>query len=312
MRIVEHWQGLAPTDRGAALALGNFDGVHLGHQAVIDLARTAASRLDAPLGILTFEPHPRQFFNPVAPAFRLMNAASRAHRLEKLGVSHLYQLPFTAALAGMTAEAFVRDVLALGLGVRQVVVGTDFRFGKGRTGTATDLAAIGSALGFATTIADLVAHGGTEVSSTSIRAALSDGRPRDAAAMLGHWHRIEGTVIHGEKRGRTLGFPTANMALTGLHLPRLGIYAVKADVLTGPQTGSYFGAASLGTRPMFGDNQPNLETYLLDFTGDLYGQSLSVALVDFLRPEATFASLDAFLAQMQADCDMARQILTSL
>ena len=308
MQIHHHWQGLAQAARGASVAMGNFDGVHLGHQSVIDRAR----RSDMPLGIVTFEPHPRQHFAPDAPAFRLMNAEARANRLAKLGVTALYELPFDATLAGLSPEDFARAVLAEGLGVAHVVVGADFCFGKGRRGTAADLQALGQRFGFAVTIAPLLAVGGVEVSSTAIRTALAEGRPRDAATMLGHWHRIEGAVIHGEKRGRELGYPTANMSVAGLHLPRLGVYAVRADVLTGPQAGSYMGAASLGVRPMFGVNQPNLETFLLDFTGDLYGQHLSIGFVDFLRPELKFDGLPALITQMEADCTKARQILSAL
>ena len=288
--------------------MGNFDGVHLGHRSVIDLAR----RPGVPLGVVTFEPHPRQVFAPDAPPFRLMNAEARANRLAKLGVEALYQLPFDAALAGLSPEAFARDVLAGGLGVSHVVVGADFCFGKGRAGKAADLQALGARFGFDVTVAPLLAVGGVEVSSTAIRAALAEGRPRDAAAMLGHWHRIEGEVIHGEKRGRELGYPTANMSVDGLHLPRLGVYAVKVDILTGPQAGTYAGAASLGVRPMFGENRPNLETFLLDFKGDLYGQHLSVAFVEFLRPELKFDGLEALIVQMDADCARAREILAAV
>jgi riboflavin kinase/FMN adenylyltransferase len=287
--------------------MGNFDGVHRGHQAVIDLARGAA-----PLGIVTFEPHPRQFFAPEAPPFRLMNAEARANRLARLGVEHLFQLPFDSALASLSPNDFVTQVLSDGLGVSHVVVGADFCFGKGRKGTASDLASLCKAAGIRTTIAPLVTEGGTEISSTSIRQALSDGHPRDAQAMLGHWHRIEGEVLHGAKRGRELGYPTANMSVDGLHLPRLGVYAVLVDILTGPQRGAYHGVASLGVRPMFGVNQPNLETFVFDFAGDLYGHHLSVALVDFLRPEMKFDSLDALVAQMDADCAKARAILSAL
>lgn len=308
MRIHHHWQGLDPDARSASVAMGNFDGVHLGHQSVINLAR----RPDAPLGIVTFEPHPRQFFAPDAAPFRLMNPGARANRLAKLGVQHLYELPFDAALASLTPEAFARDVLADGLGIAHVVVGADFCFGKGRKGTAADLQSLGAQYGFSTTIAPLLSVSGTEVSSTAIRTALTEGRPRDAAAMLGHWHRIEGEVIHGEKRGRELGYPTANMSVDGLHLPRLGVYAVKVDILTGPQTGSYMGAASLGVRPMFGVNRPNLETFLFDFKGDLYGQHLSIAFVDYLRPELKFDGLDALITQMESDCTKARAILSAL
>lgn len=308
MRVHHHWQGLGIEARGASVAMGNFDGVHLGHRSVIDLAR----RPGAPLGIVTFEPHPRQVFAPDAPPFRLMNAEARANRLAKLGVDQLYQLPFDKTLASLTPDAFARDVLAEGLGVSHVVVGADFCFGKGRAGTAADLTALGKEHGFDVTIAPLLSVGGREVSSTAIRQALSEGRPRDAAAMLGHWHRIEGAVIHGEKRGRELGYPTANMSVDGLHLPRHGVYAVKVDILSGPQAGAHIGAASLGVRPMFGENRPNLETFLFDFAGDLYGHHLSIAFVDFLRPELKFDSLDTLIAQMEADCTQARAILTAL
>ncbi len=302
-----HWQGLDPSARGASVAMGNFDGVHRGHQSVIDVART-----DAPLAIITFEPHPRQFFAPQSPAFRLMNAEARANRLARLGVEYLFQLPFDAALAAFSPEGFVKAVLAEGLGISHVVVGADFCFGKGRAGNAQDLATLCDAHGIRTTIAPLVADNGTEISSTNIRRALTDGRPRDAAAMLGHWHRIEGEVLHGEERGRELGYPTANMSVDGLHLPKLGVYAVLVDILTGPHAGSYHGAASLGVRPMFGENRPNLETFLFDFKGDLYGQHLSVALVDFLRPELKFDGLPALITQMDTDCQKAREILSAL
>lgn len=309
MRIIRHWQDLPAPDRGASLAIGNFDGVHRGHQAVLDIARTAA---DAPLGVLTFEPHPREFFAPDAPPFRLMNAEARANRLAKLDVSHLYELPFGYDIAGLDPRDFASRILSQGLGAVHVVVGADFRFGKGRSGTADDLAALGAELGFGVSTANLLAAPEGEISSTAIRQALSEGNPRLAQTMLGHWHRIEGEVIHGHKRGRDLGYPTANMSVAGLHLPRFGVYAVRVDVLTGPHRGSYDGAASMGVRPMFGENQPNLETFLFDFQGDLYGEHLSVALVEFLRPELTFDGLPGLIAQMDADCSRARDILRSL
>ncbi|EYD72666.1 bifunctional riboflavin kinase/FAD synthetase [Limimaricola hongkongensis] len=309
MRILSDFTGLAPTDRGAAAAIGNFDGVHLGHLSVIDLARAEAERLGAPLGVMTFEPHPREYFAPDAPPFRLMNRAARAHRLEKLGVGRLYELRFDAALAALSPEDFAAEVIAEGLGLRHVVVGADFRFGKGRAGDAAMLRDLGKRHGFGVTIAPLVAFDQGEVSSTAIRAALSEGRPRDAARMLGHWHRLEGVVAHGEKRGRELGYPTANMAIDGLHMPKFGVYAVKIDVLDGPHAGSYDGAASIGVRPMFGENHPNCETYIFDFKGDLYDAEISVALVEYLRGEETFDGLDALIAQMDADCLRARKVL---
>jgi riboflavin kinase/FMN adenylyltransferase len=309
MHIIRDTAYVDPNDRGAAVAIGNFDGVHLGHQAVIDLARKAAHAAQAPLGILTFEPHPRSYFAPDADPFRLMNAEAKASRMEKLGIEKLYEVPFNEALAALTPREFAQTIIADRLGLAHVVVGEDFCFGKNRAGTAADLARFGAEMGFAVTIAPMMHVADVEVSSTAIRAALSDGRPRDVAAMLGHWHRIEGEVIHGEQRGRELGFPTANMSIAGLHPPKFGVYAVKVDVRDGLHAGSYEGAASIGTRPMFGENLPNCETYLFDFKGDLYGATLSVALVDYLRPELKFDGLDALIAQMDRDCDQARDCL---
>lgn len=310
MRIVRDHRFVAPQDKGASVAIGNFDGVHLGHQSVIDLARQAGP--DAPLGVLTFEPHPREFFAPDSAPFRLMGRDARAHRLEKLGVTRLYELNFNTALSGLTPQGFARDVIVDGLGLKHVVVGSDFCFGKGRAGTASDLQAFGTRMGFGVTIAPLLERSEHTISSTAIRRALTQARPRDAAAMLGHWHRIEGPVISGEQRGRELNYPTANMSIAGLHPPAFGVYAVLVDVLDGPHAGSYHGAASLGVRPMFDGEVPNLETFLFDFSGDLYGAQVSVGLVEYLRGEAKFDSLGALIAQMDADCAQARRILNAL
>jgi len=305
LRIHTDWKGLSADARGATIAMGNFDGVHLGHRSVIDHARAA---IDAPLGVVLFEPHPREVFQPDAPPFRLMNAESRANRLARLGVDHLYQLPFGPVLAGLTPEKFACEVLVEGLGVRHVTVGADFRFGKGRAGDAGVLAQLGRDMGFGVTIAPLIGES-DRYSSSAIRTALSEGRPDEAARMLGHWHRIEGEVLHGDARGRELGYPTANMALDHLHRPAFGVYAVMVDVLTGPHRGSYKGVASLGVRPTFGVNKPNLESYIFDFSGDLYGEHLSVALVSYLRPELKFDDLDALIMQMDADSAQARKLL---
>jgi riboflavin kinase / FMN adenylyltransferase len=309
MRRHATYLGLSSGDRGAAVGIGNFDGVHLGHQAVLAMARAAAAEIDAPLGVVTFEPHPRSYFQPDAPAFRLMTAAARARRLEKLGIRQLYELPFGNDLARMTAGEFVERVLVEGLAVRHLVAGADFRFGKGRAGDGSLLRRLGERHGFGVTIVPLVSAGEADVSSTAIRTALSEGRPEVAARMLGHWHRIEGDVAHGDKRGRGLGFPTANLDMAGLHLPRYGVYAVTADVLAGPHRGRYPGAASIGERPTFGVNRPNLEVHLLDFDGELYGAPLSVALVAFLRPELRFDRVEALVEQMRRDVAEAREVL---
>ncbi|WP_299848077.1 bifunctional riboflavin kinase/FAD synthetase [uncultured Roseovarius sp.] len=309
MRIIRDYDYLDPSDRGASVAIGNFDGVHIGHRTVIDLARKAADADNAPLGILTFEPHPREYFAPDARPFRLMGPEARAHRLEKLGVQRLYELNFNAALSALSPREFAQNVIHDGLGLTHVVVGADFCFGKGRAGNANHLQEFGAEMGFGVTITELLEGQQGQVSSTAIRTALSEGRPDDAAAMLGHWHRIEGPVVGGEQRGRELGYPTTNMSIEGLHPPKFGVYAVFVDVLDGPHKGSYRGAASLGVRPMFNGEIPNLETFIFDFSGDLYGADLSVALVEYLRPEETFESLEAFIAQMDADCARARDIL---
>ena len=261
---------------------------------------------------MTFEPHPRSYFSRDPNPFRLMNAESRANRLAKLGVEKLYEIPFNAALAQLSPREFAQTVIADQLGLKHVVVGADFCFGKGRSGTVTDLQTFGAEMGFGVTIAPLLTHENGNVSSTAIRDALTDGRPGDAAAMLGHWHRIEGKVIRGDQRGRELGYPTANMSIAGLHPPKFGVYAVKVDVLDGAHKGTYDGAASIGVRPMFGENTPNCESFLFDFKGDLYGATLSVALVDYLRPELKFDGLDALITQMGVDCDTARKILKNV
>lgn len=310
MRIISDYQFTDEQDRGATAAIGNFDGVHLGHLSVIDMARAAAP--DAPLGIVTFEPHPRAYFAPKSPPFRLMSSAARASRLAKVGVDRLYQLPFNTALAALTPFDFADKVLHQGLGLAHVVVGADFCFGQGRKGTADDLKTYGQRLGFGVTIAPLMEQTEQTISSTAIRRALTDARPRDAAAMLGHWHRVEGPVIGGEQRGRELGYPTANMSIDGLHPSAFGVYAVLADVLDGPHEGSYHGIASMGVRPMFGENKPNLETFIFDFKGDLYGANVSIALVEHLRGEEKFDSLDALITQMDADSAQARAILAAL
>ena len=312
MRIIRDTVFIDPTDRGAAAAIGNFDGVHIGHRAVIDLTRKAAKAAKAPLGIMTFEPHPRSYFSREDTPFRLMSAEAKANRLAKLGVEKLYEVPFNEALASLTPREFAQTIIADQLGLKHVVVGADFCFGKDRAGTVADLQRFGAEMGFGVTIAPIVSIDTSNVSSTAIRQALTDGKPRAAAAMLGHWHRIEGAVIRGDQRGRELGYPTANMSISGLHPPKFGVYAAKVDVLDGPHKGTYDGAASIGVRPMFGENVPNCETFIFDFKGDLYGTILSVALVDYLRPELKFDGLDALITQMDADCAKAREILSDV
>lgn len=304
MKVIEGLNAVPEEDRGASAAIGNFDGVHRGHQAVLDLARGRG-----PLGVVTFEPHPREVFAPDAPPFRLMRLGARADRLAELGVEKMFVLPFSKAFSALTAEEFCADVLAGKLGLSHVVVGADFRFGAKRAGDVDYLKDAGARLGFGVTVADLISDDAEEVSSTAIRAALSEGRVEDATRMLGHLHRIEGEVEHGEKRGREFGFPTINQSMDGLMTPRFGVYAVEIHIKDGPHEGDYRGVASLGVRPMFGENRPNLETYIFDFSGDLYGARVSVGLVKFQRPELKFDGVDALIEQMERDKQEARRIL---
>ncbi|WP_116131106.1 bifunctional riboflavin kinase/FAD synthetase [Tropicimonas sp. IMCC34043] len=313
MKRITSLADISEDDRGACAAMGNFDGVHLGHRRVLDLARAEADARGAPLAVLTFEPHPREVFNPDGPPFRLTNAESKAHRLAKLGVDILFELRFDRSLFNLTDGEFCTRMLAEGLGLSHVAVGGDFHYGKGRSGNVDSLRAAGETLGFGVTVADLVTlSSGERVSSTAIREALAKGDPVRAREMLGHWHRIDGPVLHGEKRGRKLGYPTANMSIEGLHPPRFGVYAVLVEVLCGPHAGNYRGVGSLGVRPMFGENRPNIESHLFDFTGDLYDSHLSVGLVEYLRPEQKFDSLDALVAQMGTDSARARAALAGL
>ena len=312
MKVIRDYQFLEISDKGASVAIGNFDGVHIGHQSVIDIARDKAIELRAPLGVLTFEPHPRSYFTPDASPFRLMSAEARKTRLFKIGIDILYELNFNSSLSSLTPREFAQNVICNGLGLTNVAVGADFCFGKDRAGTVQDLLRFGEQMGFGVNIAPLVEAGLGEISSTSIRNALSEGRPRNAADQLGHWHRIEGPVIGGEQRGRELGYPTANMSMEGLHLPKFGVYAVLVDVQDGQFKETYQGAASLGVRPMFGKNTPNLETFIFDFSGDLYGVHLSIALVEFLRPEQKFRGVEELIEEMAKDCFKAREVLSKL
>ena len=301
----DHWQKIPASWKGGVVALGNFDGVHKGHQAL--LARTArhAQALDAPLLVLTFEPHPRRFFVPDTGPFRLTMPPAKLRLLEQYGVQAVLAQHFDTAFAALSADAFVDDVLLGGLGARHVVCGYDFTFGARRGGNVEMLREMGAKKGFGVTVLDPVMREGEIYSSTRIREALRAGWASEAAELLGHDWEIEGVVEMGDQRGRTIGFPTANVAL-GEHLrPRFGVYAVRVLV-----DGQWRDAvANLGRRPTFGKLQENFEVHLFDFSGDLYNKTLRVALIDFIRPEMKFAGLDQLKAQIAADGQAARAIL---
>jgi riboflavin kinase/FMN adenylyltransferase len=309
MLIYRHASSLPAAARGAVVALGNFDGVHLGHQAVIAAAGQLAGAKAIPQAVLSFEPHPRSFFHSSAPPFRLTPFRAKAELLRRLGVDLLYSLRFDGALAQRSAESFVRDILSAGLGIRHAVVGYDFVFGNGRRGTSAMLEAMGRELGFSVTVV-APAQAGTEIySSTRIRSLLEEAKPRQAAALLGRSWEIDGRVEHGDQRGRTIGFPTANLLLDGYLRPAAGVYAVRAGV--GRDGPWHDAVANFGMRPTVGGTTLRLEVHLFDFDDDLYGRHLRVALVDYIRAERKFAGLEALKAQIAADCATARAILAA-
>ncbi|MFI4998967.1 MAG: bifunctional riboflavin kinase/FAD synthetase [Reyranellales bacterium] len=304
-QVFDHWQKTPAACKGGAVALGNFDGVHRGHQALLAETARHARALGAPLVALTFEPHPRRFFVPDTGPFRLTLPPAKLRLLAQYGVEAVLEQRFDAAFAALSAQAFVDDVLLGGLGARHVVCGYDFTFGERRGGNVEMLRAEGAKKGFGVTVLDPVMREGEIYSSTRIREALRAGWPSEAAELLGHPWEIEGIVEQGDKRGRTIGFPTANVGL-GEHLrPRFGVYAVRALVDDKWRDA----VANLGRRPTIGKLQENFEVHLFDFDGDLYGKTLRVALVDFIRPEMKFAGLDQLKAQIAADGEAARRIL---
>lgn len=309
IQLVRDWRDLPDALKGAAVAIGAFDGVHRGHQAVIAGAREAADRLGVPLAVVSFDPHPRRWFQAVAAPFRLMTPDQMARALDSLGVDRLYLLPFDGEMAGMTDEQFARDVLGAGLGIKHAAVGFDFTFGKGRTGSPEALRAYGDVAGFTVSVVERIDDAdGLKLSSSAVREALKAGDMNRAAAILGRPFAIAGEVIHGDKRGRTIGVPTANVAMADYMRPAYGVYATRTRL---PDGRIIDGVANLGVRPMYPTDDPLLEVWLLDFSGDLYGQTIETELVAFLRGEMAFESLDALKVQIDADAVAAREALVA-
>jgi riboflavin kinase/FMN adenylyltransferase len=305
MRIFTDWRDVPPDARGATIALGNFDGVHLGHAHLIRSAH--AARPGAPLAVLTFEPHPRELFRPDDPPFRLTLPEERAAALRSLGVHLLYQLPFDPAFAELSAEHFVTTILHQALGAAHLSSGPGFAFGYRRRGDLSFLAQRAEALGIGLTVVTPLGDADGPISSTCIRRALQDGYPERATVKLGRAWSIGGVVAHGDKRGRTIGFPTINLAL-GRHLePARGVYAVTVKM---PDGGIRAGVANIGRRPTVGEGlESRVEAHIFDFDADLYDQTVAVALHTFLRGEQKFASFDALKAQIATDSLDARAAL---
>lgn len=310
MKILRHYRDTPADAKGAVVALGNFDGVHLGHRALLLEAKRLARELKRPFGVLVFEPYPREFFRPKDEPFRLTPFRNKARLLAELEADLLIVLTFDAAMASMPAQDFVLDVLVKELAVAHVVVGKDFRFGKGRGGDAGVLGYMGEMEGFGTTMfSPVIAEGSVKISSSDIRLALKAGKPDEAARLLGHWWRVEGHVAHGDRRGREIGFPTANLKLEHTLYPAFGIYAVRAHLPGGLVVD---GAASFGIRPTFALEAPLLEVHFFGFSGDLYGALIAVEFIAYLRPEKKFDTIDALKTQIAADCEDAKRILSMI
>ena len=292
--------------RGAVIALGNFDGFHLGHQAVAGEAVRWAREMGRPAIIATFDPHPVRHFKPDAPPFRLTTLDQREALFTEAGADAMLVFAFDGALAATTADSFVRDLLADMLGAAAVVTGEDFTFGRARGGNITVLREVGGAVGLQTRAVGPVLLDGEVVSSSRIREALVAGDPQEAARLLTRPFAIKGPVQHGDKVGRTINFPTANLDIGTYLRPRYCIYAVTGRL---PDGRVLKGAANIGIRPTFDPPKELLEPHFFDFSGDLYGQEIEVAFHHFLRGEAKFDSLDALVAQMGRDCDEARRLL---
>lgn len=309
MRWLDHRNPVAGPLRGAVIALGNFDGFHLGHQAVAREAIDWAHAVGRPSIVATFDPHPVRFFRPDVPPFRLTTLEQRHELYLAAGATAMLVFHFDGDLAGTSAEDFIGEVLVRRLGAHGVVTGGDFTFGKGAKGNVGLLREQGGYLGLQCRTVGVVEDEGGVISSSRIREALRAGDPEEAARLLTRPFAIRGIVEHGDKRGRALGYPTANLAIEQYLRPRYGIYAVTGRLLA---TGQVLkGAASLGVRPQFDPPRELLEPHFFDFSGDLYGQEIEVAFHHFLRPEAKFDTLDALIAQMEKDCEMARRLLSA-
>jgi len=312
MRIYRHFETLPKEARGAVIAVGNFDGVHLGHQAVINEAGHIARASNQPWAVLTFEPHPRRIFNPDQPPFHLTPFRSKVYAIEKLGVDFLIVQRFNRLFSERPAEDFIADVLVRGFGAHHVVAGYDFVFGHKRGGNCELLLAVGKKLGFGFTAVSAADDSLGEVySSTRVRNFLRVGDVRSAAKILGRPFEIEARIAHGDQRGRTIGFPTLNVHLGSAIRPLLGVYAVRIGYVTDDSKAERWmnGVANIGMRPTFGGDSVVLEAHAFDFEGDLYGYRVTVQLIDFIRVEKKFDGLDALKAQITADCETAQKIL---
>ena len=311
MRIIRHWHSTPADARGAVVAIGNFDGVHLGHRAVVEEGRRIARSLGAPLAVLTFEPHPRQVLAAPDEPFRLTPFRLKARHLADLGIEILYVARFDRTFAAREPASFVADVVAAGVGARHVVVGHDFAFGRGRAGTVALLTEVGASHGVGVTSIEAAGTGATIHSASRARRLLAAGEVATLPAVLGRYWEIDGHVVTGDRRGRTIGFPTANLRAAGILHPARGVYALWAQPAV--NDGRWYPAvANLGRRPTFDKTEDLLEVHIFDYDGDLYGRRLRAAFADRVRPERRFDGIEALKAQIATDCETARAILARM
>jgi len=315
MKIIQNGTCLKDDYRQAVLAIGNFDGVHRGHQAVLKQTQQIAKASGRPFGAIVFEPHPRTFFNPDKPVFRLTPLEVKARLMEKQGVDLLSVLTFDRSLAAMPAHDFIEKILTDQHGISHIVCGYNFRFGHRRAGDVALLTQMGEEFGFGVTVISSVllhqdASGDVPFSSSIIREKLREGNMRGAADLLGYWWHLSGPVIEGDKRGRDIGYPTANIFIDQGGWPKLGIYAVRVTI--GEEKHLRPGVAYIGSRPTFNKHSVVLEVHLFDFAGDLYGKNLRVELIEFLRPDAAFETVEKLIVQMDEDSLKARRILADM
>ncbi|MCK5425240.1 MAG: bifunctional riboflavin kinase/FAD synthetase [Emcibacter sp.] len=309
MKIFRHYDNLPDDVKGSVIVLGNFDGFHKGHQTVMGRAGKLAREMNVSLSVLVLEPHPRSYFNPGQEDFRLTSFRTKTHLLEAFGVDTLFVLPFDKELSHRSAQDFVSDILLARLGIVHVFVGYDYRFGAGRGGSAHVLQEMGHIEPFGVTVVEKIMEGDHVYSSTNIRDSLRAGDVRRSADRLGHWWHVEGHVLRGDQRGRTINFPTANLSMEGYIKPKLGVYAVRVMVASGPAKGVWNGVANMGKRPTFDKQELVLEAHIFDFDFDIYEAPILVEFVDFIREERKFDGLNALKEQIEKDSIIARRIL---
>jgi riboflavin kinase/FMN adenylyltransferase len=305
--VLHSWQNLAPEMKGAAVAFGSFDGLHLGHREVVAEAAEAAARIGAPLGVVSLEPHPNTIFNPGGPPFRLANPHQLARDVEGAGAARLYLLPFGHEMASLSDRDFVEKILVGGLGVRHVAVGFDVTFGNGRTGNPEAMRRYGEEFGFTVSVAPMVGESGAKISSTAIREAIRTGEPEHAARLLGRPFAIEGVVQKGRQLGRKLGIPTANVPLGEYVVPRFGVYATRTRLKDGRHLP---GVANIGVNPTTGVVEARLEVFIFDFDEDIYGEIIETELIAFIRQEEKFAGgVDEMMRVIRGDIAKARELV---